>query len=150
VPSLLACYHLAQNRLSSRLPSKNINIRICNIIILPLLLYGRETLSLTVREEHKLKVFENRALRRIFGPKRDGVARGWRKLHNEELHNLYTSSSIIRYIRFEVFTTITMKNAVFGDVKPCGSCNNQRFVGTYRLHHQGDKNRRGKENVSSK
>jgi hypothetical protein len=57
-------------------------------------LYGCETWSLTVREEHKLRVFENRVLRRIFGPKRDGVM-GWRKLHNEELHNLYSSPSII-------------------------------------------------------
>jgi hypothetical protein len=54
---------------------------------------------LTVREEQKLRVFENRVLRRIFGPKRDGVARGWRKLHNKELHNLYSSPSIIRIIK---------------------------------------------------
>jgi hypothetical protein len=53
---------------------------------------------LTVREEHKLRVFENRVLRRIFGPKRDVVTGGWRKLHNEELHNLYSSPSIIRII----------------------------------------------------
>jgi hypothetical protein len=62
-------------------------------------LYGCETWSLTVREEHKLKVFENRVLRRIFGPKRDGVTGGWRKLHNEELHNLYFSPSIIRIMK---------------------------------------------------
>jgi hypothetical protein len=62
-------------------------------------LYGRETWSLTVREEHKLRVFENRVLRRIFGPKRDGVTGGWRKLHNEEFHNLYSSPSIIRIIK---------------------------------------------------
>jgi hypothetical protein len=55
--------------------------------------------SLTVSEEHKRRVFENRVLRRIFGPKRDGVTRGWRKLRNEELHNLYSSSSIIRIIK---------------------------------------------------
>jgi hypothetical protein len=54
---------------------------------------------LTVREEHKLRVFENRILRRIFGPKRDGVRGGWRKLHNEELHNLYSSPSLIRIIK---------------------------------------------------
>jgi hypothetical protein len=64
-------------------------------IILPVVLYGSETLSLTLREEHKLRVFENRVLRRIFGPKRDGVMWGWRKLHNGELHNLYSSPSII-------------------------------------------------------
>jgi hypothetical protein len=56
-------------------------------------LYGCETWSLTVREEHKLRVFENRMLRRIFGPKRDRVTGEWRKLHNEELHNLYSSPS---------------------------------------------------------
>jgi hypothetical protein len=52
-----------------------------------------------LREEHRLRVFENRVLRRIFGPKRDEVTRGWRKLHNEELHNLYLSPSIIRMIK---------------------------------------------------
>jgi hypothetical protein len=51
------------------------------------------TWSLTIREEHKLRVFENRVLRRIFGPKRDGVTGGWRKRHNEELHDLYSSPS---------------------------------------------------------
>jgi hypothetical protein len=59
-------------------------------------LYGCETWSLTLREDHTLRVFENRVLRRIFGPKRDEETGGWRKLHNEELHNLYCSSSIIR------------------------------------------------------
>jgi hypothetical protein len=55
--------------------------------------------SLTLREEHRLRVFENRVLRRIFGPKRDDVTVGWSKLHNEELHNLYSSPSIIRMIK---------------------------------------------------
>jgi hypothetical protein len=59
-------------------------------------LYGCETWSLTLREEHRLRVFENRVLR-IFGPKRDEVTAGWRKLHNEELHNLYSSPRIIMY-----------------------------------------------------
>jgi hypothetical protein len=62
-------------------------------------LYECETWSLTLREEHRLRVFENRVLRRIFGPKRDEVTAGWRKLHNEELHNLYSSPSIIRVIK---------------------------------------------------
>jgi hypothetical protein len=66
---------------------------------LTVVLYGCETWSLTVREEHKLRVFENRVLRRIFGPKRDGVVGEWRKLHNEELHNLYSSPNIIRIIK---------------------------------------------------
>jgi hypothetical protein len=57
------------------------------------------TWALTLREEHRLRVFENRVLRRIFGPKRDEVTGGWRKLHNEELHNLYSSPSIIRIIK---------------------------------------------------
>jgi hypothetical protein len=56
-------------------------------------------LSLTLREEHRLRVFENRVLRRIFGPKRDEVTGQWRKLHNEELRELYSSSSIIRIIK---------------------------------------------------
>jgi hypothetical protein len=63
-------------------------------------LYGCETLSLTLREEHRLRVFENRVLRRIFGPKRDEVMGEWRKLHNEELRDLYSSPSIIRIIKW--------------------------------------------------
>jgi hypothetical protein len=74
-------------------------VRIYKTIILPLVLYGCETLSLTLREEQRLRVFENRVLRRISGPKRDEVTGGWRKLHNEELHNLYPSPSIIRIIK---------------------------------------------------
>jgi hypothetical protein len=76
-----------------------VKVRIYKTIILPVVLYGCETWSLTVREEHKLRVFENRVLRRIFGPKRDGVKEGWRKLYNEELHNLYCSPSKIRIIK---------------------------------------------------
>jgi hypothetical protein len=62
-------------------------------------LYGREIWSLTLKEEHRLKVSENRALRRIFGPKREEVAGDWRRLHIEELHNLYTMPNIIRMIK---------------------------------------------------
>jgi hypothetical protein len=61
-----------------------------------------ETRSLTLREEHRLRVFENRVLRRIFGPKRDEVTGGWRKLHNEELRDLYSSPSIIRIIKSRI------------------------------------------------
>jgi hypothetical protein len=69
-------------------------------IILPVVLYGYETWSLTLREEPNiLRVFENRLLRRIFGPKRDEVMGGWRKLHSKELHDLYSLPSIIRIIR---------------------------------------------------
>jgi hypothetical protein len=67
--------------------------------ILPVVLYGCETWSLTLREEHRLRVFENRVLRRVFGPKRDEVRGEWRKLHSEELHNLYSSQNIIRQIK---------------------------------------------------
>jgi hypothetical protein len=62
-------------------------------------LYGCETWSLTLREGHRLRVFENRVLRRIFGLKRDEVTGGWRKLHNEELHGLYSSPSTVRVIK---------------------------------------------------
>jgi hypothetical protein len=68
-------------------------------IILPVVLYGCDSWSLTLREEHRLRVFENRVLRRIFGPKRDEVTGEWRKLHNEELHDLYSSPSITRIIK---------------------------------------------------
>jgi hypothetical protein len=93
-----ACYHSVQNLPSSRLLSKNLKIGIYKIIILPLVLYGCETWSLTLMEVHRLKVFENRVRRRKFGPKRNEVTGGWRKLHNEELHNLYFSSSVSRMI----------------------------------------------------
>jgi hypothetical protein len=76
-----------------------VKIKIYRTIILPVLLFGCETWSLTLREEHRLKVFENRVLRRIFGPKRDEVTGSWRKLHNEELHGLYCSPSIVRVIK---------------------------------------------------
>jgi hypothetical protein len=76
-----ACYHSMQNLLSSRLLSKNVKVRIYKTI--PVVLYGCETLSLTVREEHKLRIFENTVLRRIFRVKRDGAMTGWRKPHNE-------------------------------------------------------------------
>jgi hypothetical protein len=70
-----------------------------HLIILPVVLHECETWSLTLREEHRLRVFENKVLRRIFGPTRDEVTGSWRKLHNEELHNLYSSPSIIRIIK---------------------------------------------------
>jgi hypothetical protein len=85
--------------LSSRLLSRNVKVKIYKTIILPVVLYGCETWSLTLREEHRLKVFENTVLRRIFGPKRDEVTGEWRKLHNEELHNLYSSPDIIGRVK---------------------------------------------------
>ena len=77
--------------MSSSLLSKNLKIKIYRTIILPVVLYGCETWSLTLREEHRLRVFENRVLRRILGPKRDRVTGEWRKLHNEKLNDLYSS-----------------------------------------------------------
>jgi hypothetical protein len=85
---------------SSRLLSKNVKIRIYSkAITLPVVLYGRETCSLILKEEHGLGVLEIRVLRRIFGPKKYEVTGGWRKLHNEEFHRFYFSSSIIRMIK---------------------------------------------------
>jgi exonuclease III len=68
-------------------------------IFKPVVPYGCETWSVTLREERKLRMFEKRVLRRIFRPRRDEVKGDWRKLHNEELHNLYSSSNIIRIIK---------------------------------------------------
>jgi hypothetical protein len=84
--------------LSPHLLSRNVKVKKYNNIILPVVWYGCETWSLTLREEHRLRVFEDRVLRRIFGPKRDEVTGEWRKLHNEELHNLYSSPDIIRQV----------------------------------------------------
>jgi hypothetical protein len=78
--------------------SENLKSIICKTVILPVALYGCEAWSLTLREEHRLGVFEKRVLRRIFGPRRVEVMGGWRKLHNEELRDLYSSPSIITII----------------------------------------------------
>jgi hypothetical protein len=91
-----ACYHSVHSLLSSHLLSRNIKVKIYKIIILPLVLYGYETWSLILREEHRLRVFGNKVVRKIFGPKRNEVTGEWRKLHNEELHILYSSPDIIR------------------------------------------------------
>jgi hypothetical protein len=79
--------------------ARNVKVKIYKTVILPFVLYGHETWSLTLREEHRLRVFEKRVLRRIFGPKRDEVTGDWMKLHNEELHKLYSSPDIIRQIK---------------------------------------------------
>jgi hypothetical protein len=79
--------------------SKNTKIRVFRPIILPVILYGCETWSLTLREEQRLRVFEIRVLRRVFGPKRDKVTGEWRRLYNKELNDLYTSPNIIRVIK---------------------------------------------------
>jgi hypothetical protein len=93
-----ACCHSVQNLLSSRILSKNLKIKIYRNIIFPVVLYGCETCSLTLREERRLRVFENRVLRKIFGPKRDEVTREWRKLHNKELNDLYSLPNIVRVV----------------------------------------------------
>jgi hypothetical protein len=84
--------------LSSHLISKNLKIKIYKTVILPVVLYGCETWSLTLGVERRLRVFENRVLRKIFGPKREEDG-SWRKLHNDELHSLYTSPNIIRVVK---------------------------------------------------
>jgi len=94
-----AFYHLVQNLSSFYLLSKNTKIKIYRSVILHVVLYGCETRSLTLREERRLRVFEKRVLRRIFGPKRDEVTRERRKLHIEELKDLYSSSNIVLVIR---------------------------------------------------
>ena len=91
-----ACYHSAQNPLSSRLLSRKLKIKIYRTIILSVVLHGCEAWSLTLREEKNLKVFENMVLRRIFGPRRDEVTGEWRRLHEDELSDLYSSPNIVR------------------------------------------------------
>ncbi|KAJ4426484.1 hypothetical protein ANN_27298 [Periplaneta americana] len=86
-----ACYHSVEKLLSSSLLSKNLKVRIYKTVILPVVLYGCETWTLTLREEQRLRVFENKVLRKLFGAKRDEVTGEWRKLHNAELHVLYSS-----------------------------------------------------------
>jgi len=79
--------------------SKNLKIKIYGTIILPVVSCGCETWSLTLREERRLRVFENRVLRRIFGPRRDEVTREWRKLHNQRLNDMYCSPNIVRVLK---------------------------------------------------
>ena len=88
-----ACYYSVQNILFSSLLSKKLKIK------MPVVLYGCETWSLTLREERRLRVFENRVLRRVFGPKRGEVTGEWRKLHNEELCDLYSLPNIVRVVK---------------------------------------------------
>jgi len=94
-----ACYYSVQNLLSSRLLSKHLKIKINRTIVLPIVLYGCEIWTLTLREERRLRVFENRVLRRLFGPKRDEITGEWRKLHIEELRDLYSLPNIVRVVK---------------------------------------------------
>ncbi|KAJ4426305.1 hypothetical protein ANN_27119 [Periplaneta americana] len=98
-----ACYYSVEKILSSSLLSKNLKVRIYNTVILPVVLYGCETWSLTLREQHRLRVFENKVLRKIFGAKGDEVTGEWRKLNNTELHALNSSPDIIRNIKSRRF-----------------------------------------------
>jgi hypothetical protein len=91
-----ACYYSVQNLHISY--QKNLKIKIYKTVVLLVVLYGCETWSLILREEHRLRVFENRVLRRIFGPKRE-EDRSWRKLHNDELRGPYSSLTIVRMIK---------------------------------------------------
>ncbi|KAJ4431812.1 hypothetical protein ANN_20417 [Periplaneta americana] len=88
-----------EGKIQNHLLSKNLKVRIYKTVILPVVLYGCETWTLTLREEHRFRVFENKVLRKIFGAKRDEVTGEWRKLHNTELHALYSSPDIIRNIK---------------------------------------------------
>jgi len=97
-----ACYYSVQNILSSSLLSKNIKIEKYLNIILPFVFYGCETWSLTLREERRLRVFGNRVLWRVFGSRRDAVTGEWRKLHNEELSDLYWSPNIFLGIKSRI------------------------------------------------
>jgi len=93
------CYYSVQNRLSSRLLSRKLKIKIYRTIIFPVVLYDCETWSLTLRKERRLRVYEKRVLRRIFRPRRDEVTGDWRRLHNEEINVLYSSPNIVRVIK---------------------------------------------------
>jgi hypothetical protein len=93
-----SCYLSVQNLLFSTLLSKNLRIKVYRTIILPVVLYEHETSSLTLREEHRLTVFENRVLTKTCGPQRDEMTGEWRTLYNEELYDLYSSPNI-RVIR---------------------------------------------------
>ena len=90
-----ACYYSLEKIWSSRLLCKKLKVNTYKTIILLVLLYGCQTWSLTLREVHRLRVFENKVFRKIFGAKRDEITGEWRKLHNAKLYALYFSSNII-------------------------------------------------------
>ena len=90
-----ACYYSLEKILSSRLLTKKLKVNTYKTIISPVVLYGYKTWSLTLKEEHRLRVFENKVLRKIFERKRDEIIEEWRKLHNSELNAMYSSPNII-------------------------------------------------------
>jgi hypothetical protein len=95
----MSSHHSVQKLLSSSLLSRNVKIKIYRTIILPVVVYGYESWLLALRDECRLRVFENRVLRRITGAKRDEVTGEWRRLHNKELYVVYFSSNIIWVIK---------------------------------------------------
>ena len=109
-----ACNYSLQKILSSRLHSKKLKVKTYKTIILPVVLYGCETWSLTLRGEHRLRVFENKVLRKIFVAKKDEITGEWRKLHNAELHAFYSSSNIIRRT-----TEMGRTRSTYGAVQKC-------------------------------
>jgi hypothetical protein len=94
-----SCRHPVQGFFFCRLLYRNVKVKIYKTVILLVVLYGCETWSLILREEHRLRVFENRVLRRIIGPKRGEVMGEWRKLHGGDFHNFYPSPNIMRQIK---------------------------------------------------
>ena len=94
-----ACYYSLEKILSSCLLSKKLKVKTYKTIILPVLLYGCETWSLTLTEEHRLRMFENKVLRKMFGATKEEITGEWRMLHNAELHALYCSPNIIRTLK---------------------------------------------------
>ena len=94
-----ACYYSLEKILSSRLFSKKLKVKTYKTNIVPVVLYGCETWSLTLREEHRLRVFVNKVFRKIFGAKMDEITGQWRKYHNAELHSLYSSPNIMRSLK---------------------------------------------------
>jgi len=88
-----------QNPLSSSFLYKNVKIKIYRTLILPVVLFGCETWSHTIRKEHGLRVFDNRVLRRIFEPKRNEATEEWKRLHKEELYDLCSSTNVMRLIK---------------------------------------------------
>ena len=94
-----ACYYSLEKIVSSRLLSKKLKDKTYKTIVLPIVLYGCETWFLTLREENRLRVFENKVLRKIFGAKNDEITGEWRKLHNAELYAWNSSPNIIRSLK---------------------------------------------------
>jgi hypothetical protein len=97
--SFLSCLYISVRVPRYLLPTNYKTSLLLSIFHLRVVLYGCETWSLTLREERWLRVFQNRVLRRIFGPKGDEVTGKWRKLHNEKLHDLYSSPNVVRVIK---------------------------------------------------